>query len=110
MENSFITHDQDIPLETNKISSVKGKAKQILAQRSPGAADNICIYRLSNGQEFVKFDLEYKPHFKFAKASIKAGLQGIIHPEQEAINQQIERFEAASKWIVSVVITQLFSI
>ncbi len=109
MENYLFKPDQDIPLDTNKTPNVKGKANQIAAQRGPGVADKFCTYRLANGREAVKCDLVYKPRFVLTIGSINAGLQGIVYPEQDAISQKIEGIEAASKWIVSAVITQLFS-
>lgn len=72
----FVTPDEDIEsdiLSASSTSKVQKKAKQNPNSNGLGRADQFCVYCLKNKREIIKYNLEYKPHFKFTLSLIMAG-------------------------------------
>ncbi|KAH9203516.1 hypothetical protein DL95DRAFT_399263 [Leptodontidium sp. 2 PMI_412] len=78
-------------------------------RRRAGAADQFCIYELSDGQRAPVVLIEYKAPHKFPLAEIIAGFKGEIRPAEEIINKEGDDVEFLSKSLVAAVVTQLFS-
>lgn len=81
---SLVTLDENIKsdiLSTSLIPKVQKEAKQNSNLSSSGKANQFCIYCLKNGRRVIKYNLKYKPHFKFTPSLIIARLQGKIHPK-----------------------------
>jgi tRNA A-37 threonylcarbamoyl transferase component Bud32 len=78
-------------------------------RKKTGAADQFCIYQLSDGQRVPVVSIEYEPPHKLPLAQIIAGLKGEIRPAEEVINKEGDDFDFLSKSLVAAVITQLFS-
>lgn len=97
----------------------KSKGKQVdkkgkqnsggAGRRRAGAADQFCIYQLSDGQRAPVVLIEYKAPHKFPLAEIIAGFKGEIRPAEEIINKEGDDFEFLSKSLFAAVVTQLFS-
>lgn len=81
---SSVTPNKDIEsdiLSTLSIPKVQEEAKQSPNLSGPGRADQFYVYCLENGREIIKYDLEYKPRFKFTLSLIMARLQSKIRPK-----------------------------
>lgn len=107
----FVMPDKNMKsniLLTSLTPKVQKKAKQSPNLSSLDKADQFYIYYLKNKREVIKYNLKYKPHFKFTLNLIMVGLQGKICSKQDVIGYQPSGFEANSKQIVSTVIIQLF--
>ncbi len=81
-----------------------------------GCADEFCVIQLENGKEVPACIIEYKPPFKLTLELVTAGLEnnaGLpfneIHLDHDVIGQEGEGLKYEGKYIVSAVITQLFS-
>lgn len=73
-------------------------------------ADQFCVLRNSaNGTARPVVAIEYKAPHKLTIRSIVTGLQGVIWPERDVIDQNHDNFEFLSKNLMTAVITQLFS-
>lgn len=98
--SSFITPNEDMESDILSIPltpKVQEEAKRSSNLSGPGRVDQFCIYCLENGREIIKYNLEYKPRFKFILSSIMARLQGKICPKQDVMGHQPPRFKADSK-------------
>lgn len=81
-----------------------------------GCADEFCVIQLENGKEVPAYNIEYKPPFKLTFELVTAGLENTaglpfneIQLDQDVIGQEGEGLKYEGKYIVSAVITQLFS-
>ncbi|KAH7418838.1 hypothetical protein BKA64DRAFT_565249 [Cadophora sp. MPI-SDFR-AT-0126] len=93
-----------------KQAEKKGKQNtEGACRRRAGAADQFCIYELSDGQRAPVVLIEYKAPHKFPLAEIIAGFKGEIQPAEEIINKEGDDFEFLSKSLFAAVVTQLFS-
>ncbi|KAI0868385.1 hypothetical protein GGS24DRAFT_482524 [Hypoxylon argillaceum] len=85
-----------------------------LAIQEPGTfeslADQFCVYRRrTDGRSVPALAILYKAPHKLTRDEVVTGLKGEIQPEREVINVHGQGFDFASKWLVTAVITQLFS-
>ncbi|KAI0436096.1 hypothetical protein F4803DRAFT_543417 [Xylaria telfairii] len=75
-----------------------------------GPADQFCVYRRSDGRDIPALAIEYKAPHKLTRDHVVTGLQGEIQPERDVINKHgDDGFAFASRWLVTAVVTQLFS-
>ena len=79
------------------------------ARGKGGRADQFCIYRTSDGENFAALAIEYKAPHKLSLDEITTGLEAEIQPERDVINKDGNGFVFASKWLTAAVVTQLFS-
>lgn len=81
-----------------------------------GCADEFCVIQLENGKEVPALIIEYKPPFKLTLELVTAGFEnnaGLpfdqIEIDRDVIGQEGEGLKYEGRYIVSAVITQLFS-
>lgn len=81
-----------------------------------GCADEFCVIQLENGNEVPALIIEYKPPFKLTLELVIAGFKnnaGLpfdkIEINRDVIEQEGEGLQYEGRYIVSAVITQLFS-
>ena len=72
-------------------------------------ADRFCLYKKSEGIIVPALAIELKAPHKLTRDQVVAGLTEEIQPERDVINQDSAGFAAASKRLITAVITQLFS-
>ncbi|RSL85359.1 hypothetical protein CEP52_016164 [Fusarium oligoseptatum] len=72
-------------------------------------ADQFCIYRTSDGQNFPFVAIEYKAPHKLSVDEVVTGLESAIEPERDVINQDGEGFPFLARRLAAAVVTQLFS-
>ncbi|RTE70912.1 hypothetical protein BHE90_014686 [Fusarium euwallaceae] len=72
-------------------------------------ADQFCIYRTSDGQNFPSVAIEYKAPHKLSVDEVVTGLESAIEPERDVINQDGEGFPFFARRLAAAVVTQLFS-
>ncbi|RSL57378.1 hypothetical protein CEP54_008319 [Fusarium duplospermum] len=72
-------------------------------------ADQFCIYRTSDGQNFPSVAIEYKPPHKLSVDEVATGLESAIDTERDVINQDGEGFSYFARRLAAAVVTQLFS-
>lgn len=72
-------------------------------------ADQFCIYRTRDGQNFPVLAIEYKTPHKLTVDEIVAGLKSEIQPERDVINKDGQGFDFTARRLAAAIITQLFS-
>ena len=83
--------------------------KRRKARGKGNRADQFCICRTSDGQDFPTVAIEYKAPHKLRVDQIVKGLESEIQPERDVINKVDDDFGFAPKSLAAAVITQLFS-
>lgn len=104
------------PQSNPQEKSADKKAISKYPKDTGGCADEFCVIQLENGKEVPACIIEYKPPFKLTLELVTAGLEnkaGLpfneIELDQDVIGQEGEGLKYEGTYIVSAVITQLFS-
>jgi hypothetical protein len=72
-------------------------------------ADQFCIYRTMDSQNYPVLAIEYKAPHKLSVEQVGTGLESEIQPDRDIINRDGQGFAFPAKSIAAAVVTQLFS-